>query len=144
MNSGRPQQRIVIASRESALALWQARHIQLRLAALYPGAEFGILGLTTEGDRRLDVALAKIGGKGLFVKELEDALAGGRADIAVHSVKDLPMELPRGFILVAIAAWISRKSRSWASRANEAPSRTSSYRYGSAAAPDASNSRAQQ
>ena len=102
MNSGRPQQRIVIASRESALALWQARHVQSRLAALYPGAELGILGLTTEGDRRLDVALAKIGGKGLFVKELEDALAGGRADIAVHSVKDLPMDLPRGFILAAI------------------------------------------
>jgi len=102
MNRGRPPQRIVIATRESALALWQARHIQSRLAALYPGAEIGILGLTTEGDRRLDVALAKIGGKGLFVKELEDALAGGRADIAVHSVKDLPMDLPRGFILAAI------------------------------------------
>lgn len=95
-------QRIVIASRESALAQWQARHIQSQLAGLYPGAEIRILGLTTEGDRRLDVALAKIGGKGLFVKELEDALAAGRADIAVHSVKDVPMALPRGFILAAV------------------------------------------
>jgi hydroxymethylbilane synthase len=94
--------RIVIASRESALAMWQARHIQSQLAALYPGASVEILGMTTEGDRRLDAALAKIGGKGLFVKELEDALAGGRADIAVHSVKDVPMVLPQGFILAAI------------------------------------------
>src|SRR5690349_9616575 len=95
-------ERIVIASRESALALWQARHIQSRLAAQYPRARIEILGLTTEGDRRLDVSLAKIGGKGLFVKELEDALAAGRADIAVHSVKDVPMLLPPGFILAAI------------------------------------------
>ena len=95
-------ERIVIASRESALALWQARHIQSRLAAQYPRARIEILGLTTEGDRRLDVSLAKIGGKGLFVKELEDALAAGRADIAVHSVKDVPMTLPPGFVLAAI------------------------------------------
>jgi len=94
--------RIIIASRESALALWQARHIQSRLAALYPAAAVEILGLTTEGDRRLDVSLNKIGGKGLFVKELEDALASGRADIAVHSVKDVPMLLPPGFVLAAI------------------------------------------
>ena len=100
---GAPE-RIVIASRESALALWQARHIQSQLAALYPGAGIEILGMTTEGDRRLDASLAKIGGKGLFVKELEDALAGGRADIAVHSVKDVPMVLPRGFVLAAIGA----------------------------------------
>lgn len=96
--------RIVIASRESALALWQARHVQSQLAALYPGAAVEILGLTTEGDRRLDVSLNKIGGKGLFVKELEDALAGGRADIAVHSVKDVPMLLPPGFVLAAIGS----------------------------------------
>jgi hydroxymethylbilane synthase len=94
--------RIVIASRESALALWQARHIQSRLAALYRGTAAEILGITTEGDRRLDVSLAKVGGKGLFVKELEDALASGRADIAVHSVKDVPMLLPPGFVLAAI------------------------------------------
>ena len=95
-------QRIVIASRESALALWQARHIQSRLAALYRGTGIEILGMTTEGDRRLDASLAEIGGKGLFVKELEEALASGRADIAVHSVKDVPMLLPPGFVLAAI------------------------------------------
>jgi hydroxymethylbilane synthase len=95
-------ERLVIASRESALALWQARHIQSRLAALYPAARVEILGLTTEGDRRLDVSLQKIGGKGLFVKELEDALAGGRADIAVHSAKDVPMWLPPGFVIAAV------------------------------------------
>ena len=94
--------RIVIASRESALALWQARHIEARLAALFPGMEIRILGLTTEGDRRLDAPLAAIGGKGLFVTELEQALADGRADIAVHSVKDLPMTLEREFALAAI------------------------------------------
>jgi hydroxymethylbilane synthase len=95
--------RIVIASRESALALWQARHIEARLAALYPRSEIRILGLTTEGDRRLDASLARIGGKGLFVKELEEALASGRADIAVHSVKDVPMTLAREFALAAVS-----------------------------------------
>ncbi|HSF20968.1 MAG TPA: hydroxymethylbilane synthase [Burkholderiales bacterium] len=94
---------MVIASRESALALWQARHIAARLAALYPRTEIGILGLTTEGDRRLDASLAKIGGKGLFVKELEEALLSGRADIAVHSIKDLPMTLGREFALAAVS-----------------------------------------
>lgn len=93
----------MIASRESALALWQARHIAARLAALYPRTEIGILGLTTEGDRRLDASLAKIGGKGLFVKELEEALLSGRADIAVHSIKDLPMTLGREFALAAVS-----------------------------------------
>jgi hydroxymethylbilane synthase len=93
----------VIASRESALALWQARHVAARLAALYPRTEIGILGLTTEGDRRLDASLAKIGGKGLFIKELEEALLSGRADIAVHSVKDLPMTLAREFALAAVS-----------------------------------------
>ncbi len=94
--------RVVIASRESALAMWQAHHIQSRLAALYPRIEISILGMTTEGDRRLGTSLSRIGGKGLFVKELEDALAQGRADIAVHSVKDVPMTLPPGFALAAI------------------------------------------
>jgi hydroxymethylbilane synthase len=95
--------RIVIASRESALALWQARHIQAGLVARYSGLSVEILGMTTEGDRRQDVSLAKVGGKGLFVKELEEALAAGRADIAVHSVKDVPMVLPEGFVLAATA-----------------------------------------
>ncbi|HSE01886.1 MAG TPA: hydroxymethylbilane synthase [Burkholderiales bacterium] len=94
---------MVIASRESALALWQARHVAARLAALYPRTEIGILGLTTEGDRRLDASLAKIGGKGLFVKELEEALLSGRADVAVHSMKDLPMTLGREFTLAAVS-----------------------------------------
>ncbi|MEK6592084.1 MAG: hydroxymethylbilane synthase [Pseudomonadota bacterium] len=94
--------RVVIASRESVLAMWQARHIQSRLATLYPQLEVSIVGMTTQGDRMLGTSLAKIGGKGLFVKELEDALAEARADIAVHSVKDVPMNLPPGFVLAAI------------------------------------------
>lgn len=101
--AGARPRRIVIATRESRLALWQAQHIRSRLAALYPQIEVEILGLTTEGDRRLDVSLAKIGGKGLFIKELEEALAAGRADLAVHSVKDVPAQLPPGFALAAIA-----------------------------------------
>jgi hydroxymethylbilane synthase len=103
MTRAEAPRRIVIASRESALALWQARHVAARLAALYPRTEIGILGLTTEGDRRLDASLAKIGGKGLFIKELEEALLSGRADIAVHSVKDLPMTLAREFALAAVS-----------------------------------------
>ena len=94
--------RVVIATRESPLALWQARHIQSRLHELYPRLEVSILGMTTEGDRKLGTSLSKIGGKGLFVKELEDALGEGRADIAVHSLKDVPMHLPEGFTLGAI------------------------------------------
>jgi len=101
-SAGSVPRRIVIASRESALAMWQARYVQSRLAALYPRTEITVLGLTTEGDRRLDVSLAKIGGKGLFIKELEEALASGRADIAVHSMKDVPMLLPAGFTLAAV------------------------------------------
>jgi len=94
--------RLVIATRESALALWQARHIAARLEALYPGLTVELLGMTTQGDRILDVTLNKIGGKGLFVKELETALQEGRADIAVHSMKDVPMRLPEGFAIAAI------------------------------------------
>lgn len=97
-------QRVVIASRESALAMWQARHVQSQLMALYPRIEISILGMTTHGDRMLGAPLAKIGGKGLFVKELEEALAQERADIAVHSAKDVPMRLPAGFMLAAIGA----------------------------------------
>jgi len=94
--------RLVIASRESALAMWQAEHIRDRLRALYPQTEVSILGMTTQGDQILDVTLSKIGGKGLFVKELETALEDGRADLAVHSLKDVPMLLPEGFALAAI------------------------------------------
>ncbi|MBM3351543.1 MAG: hydroxymethylbilane synthase [Betaproteobacteria bacterium] len=93
--------KLVIASRESALAMWQARHIQSRLQDLYPHTEVSILGMTTTGDQILETPLAKVGGKGLFVKELETALADGRADLAVHSMKDVPMNLPEGFILAA-------------------------------------------
>lgn len=94
--------RLVIASRESALAMWQAEFIRDRLRALYPQTEVSILGMTTQGDQILDVTLTKIGGKGLFVKELETALEEGRADIAVHSLKDVPMNLPHGFMLACI------------------------------------------
>ncbi len=97
-----PLTRLVIASRESALAMWQAEHIQDRLRALYPQTEVSILGMTTKGDQILDVSLSKIGGKGLFVKELETALEDGRADIAVHSLKDVPMHMPEGFVLATI------------------------------------------
>jgi hydroxymethylbilane synthase len=93
---------LVIASRESALAMWQAEHIRDRLHALYPQTEVTILGMTTQGDQILDVSLSKIGGKGLFVKELETALEDGRADFAVHSLKDVPMHMPEGFSLTTI------------------------------------------
>lgn len=84
--------------------MWQAEHIQARLAALHPGCEVSLMGLTTQGDRILDQPLAAIGGKGLFIKELEVAMAEGRADLAVHSLKDVPMDMPEGFVLAAIAA----------------------------------------
>ena len=94
--------KLIIASRESALAMWQAEHIQARLQALYPECDVQILGMTTRGDQILDKTLSKIGGKGLFIKELEQALQEGRADLAVHSIKDVPMDLPQGFALAAI------------------------------------------
>ncbi len=96
--------RLVIASRESRLALWQAEHIRSRLAACYAEAQVDILGMTTRGDQILDRPLAAIGGKGLFIKELEVAMAEGRADLAVHSLKDVPMDMPDGFVLAAIPA----------------------------------------
>lgn len=95
-------QSIVIASRVSRLAMWQAEHVRDALARLYPATRVEILAMSTRGDEILDRSLAKIGGKGLFVKELENALADGRADIAVHSAKDVPMRLPDGFVLAAI------------------------------------------
>lgn len=94
--------RLVIATRESPLALWQARHIQARLQQRHPDMAIELLGMTTQGDRILDVTLNKIGGKGLFVKELEQALLEGRADLAVHSMKDVPMQLPAELTLAAI------------------------------------------
>lgn len=95
---------ITIATRQSALALWQAQHVRDRLRALYPSCRVDLLGLTTQGDRTLDQPLAAIGGKGLFIKELEQAIADGRADLAVHSLKDVPMDMPAGFSLAAIMA----------------------------------------
>ena len=94
-----PPQRLVIATRESRLALWQAEHVKARLEALYPGCTVELLGMTTRGDQILDRPLAKVGGKGLFVKELETALLDGRADLAVHSMKDVPMQLADEFCL---------------------------------------------
>lgn len=88
-----------IATRKSPLAMWQAEHIKSRLESLYPELEVNLVTMVTKGDKILDTPLAKIGGKGLFVKELEQALYDGRADIAVHSLKDVPMELPEGLIL---------------------------------------------
>ncbi|HLP81199.1 MAG TPA: hydroxymethylbilane synthase, partial [Nitrosomonas sp.] len=101
-NSFLPPKKLVIASRESLLAMWQAQFIQKRLSELYPQTEISILGMTTRGDQILDQSLSKIGGKGLFIKELEQALEDGRADIAVHSMKDMPMNVPEEFALAAI------------------------------------------
>ncbi|HZW71901.1 MAG TPA: hydroxymethylbilane synthase [Caldimonas sp.] len=97
-------ERLVIATRQSALALAQAEEVRAKLSALHPACRVEILGLTTTGDRRLDLPLADIGGKGLFIKELEQAMARGEADLAAHSLKDVPMELPEGFALPAILA----------------------------------------
>lgn len=93
---------IRIATRESLLALWQAEFIKAELQAAHPGLEVELLGMTTRGDQLLDSPLSKIGGKALFVKELEQALMDGRADIAVHSMKDVPMEFPEGLGLAII------------------------------------------
>ena len=91
-----------IATRKSPLALWQAEHVKFRLLALYPGLTVELVTFTTQGDKILDTPLAKIGGKGLFVKELEVAMLEGRADIAVHSMKDVPMVCPDGLGIVTI------------------------------------------
>ncbi|WP_224005724.1 hydroxymethylbilane synthase [Cupriavidus pinatubonensis] len=94
--------KLVIASRESRLAMWQAEYVRAALQQYYPACDVSILGMTTRGDQILDRTLSKVGGKGLFVKELEFAMAEGRADLAVHSLKDVPMELPEGFALTAV------------------------------------------
>ena len=91
----------VIATRESRLALWQAEHVRDLLQSRF-GHKVELLGMTTKGDQILDRALSKVGGKGLFVKELETALEEGRAHLAVHSLKDVPMDLPPGFVLAAV------------------------------------------
>lgn len=95
---------LTIATRRSRLALWQAGHVKARLEAAHPGLKAELLPMSTRGDELLDKRLDRAGGKGLFVKELEAAMAEGRADLAVHSMKDVPAELPPGFTLAAITA----------------------------------------
>ena len=96
--------RLRIATRQSALALWQAEHVAALLRAAHPGLTVELVPMTTQGDRVLDRSLAEVGGKGLFVKELEVALAERRADVAVHSMKDVPSELPDGL------AWLRARA----------------------------------
>ena len=91
-----------IATRKSPLALWQAEHVAAALTAAHPGLVVEIVGMTTKGDRILDAPLAKVGGKGLFVKELEQGMLTGQADIAVHSMKDVPVDFPDGLHLAVI------------------------------------------
>ena len=126
-------QHFTIATRESRLALWQARHVQSLLTA--QGHSVTLLGMTTKGDQILDRSLSKVGGKGLFVKELETALEEGRADLAVHSLKDVPMELPAGFALACVMeredprdAWVSSRYPRFADLPQGAVVGTSSLR----------------
>ncbi len=91
-----------IATRKSRLALWQAEFVKSQLASAHPGLQIELVAMTTRGDQWLSAPLSEIGGKGLFIKELEAAIADGRADVAVHSMKDVPAELPAGFVLPAI------------------------------------------
>ena len=95
---------LIIATRESPLALWQAEFVRNALMQEHPDLDVQLLGITSRGDQLLDAPLSKVGGKGLFVKELEEALLDGRADIAVHSMKDVPMEFPAGLCLGVICA----------------------------------------
>ena len=99
-NQFEPLMKLTIATRESRLALWQAEHVKALLEQL--GHQVTLLGMTTKGDQILDRSLSKVGGKGLFVKELEVALEEGHADLAVHSLKDVPMDLPEGFTLACV------------------------------------------
>jgi hydroxymethylbilane synthase len=95
-------ERLRIATRKSPLALWQAEHVRARLLEAHPGLQVELVTMSTQGDRVLDSPLAKIGGKGLFVKELEQGMLEGHADIAVHSMKDVPVEFPPGLGIGAI------------------------------------------
>ena len=111
-------QRIRIATRKSPLALWQAEHVQRLLQQAHPGLKVELVRMSTQGDRIIDTPLAKIGGKGLFVKELEQGMLEGDADIAVHSMKDVPIELPAGLHLPVVMrreeprdAFVSNKYR---------------------------------
>ena len=95
--------KVVIATRGSQLALWQANHVKARLEAVSPGIEVALEVIKTQGDKILDVPLAKVGGKGLFVKEIEQALVDKKADLAVHSMKDVPAELAPGLMIAAVS-----------------------------------------
>jgi hydroxymethylbilane synthase len=124
-----------IATRRSKLALWQAEHVQALLRAAHPDLPVELVPMTTQGDRVLDRALAEVGGKGLFVKELEVAMQEDRADIAVHSMKDVPSELPPGFSIVAVLpranpldAFISRRHKRFEDLPHNARVGTSSPR----------------
>ena len=126
-------QHFTIATRESRLALWQANHVKALLEQ--QGHQVTLLGMTTLGDQILDRSLSKVGGKGLFVKELEAALEDGRADLAVHSLKDVPMELPAGFELACVMeredprdAWVSPKYATLQDLPQDATVGTSSLR----------------
>ena len=130
--------KIIIATRESQLALWQANNVKDSLEKLYPNTQVELLGMTTKGDQILNSPLSKIGGKGLFVKELEHALLEGRADIAVHSMKDVPMAFPEGLGLAVICeredptdAFVSNKFDTLASLPQGAVVGTSSLRRSS-------------
>ena len=129
--------KLVIATRRSRLALWQADHVKHRLEALHPGLSVETLALSTRGDELIDRRLDQAGGKGLFVKELEQAMSDGRADLAVHSIKDVPAELPPGFMLAAITAredprdvFVSRSYQGLAGMPRGASVGTSSLRRG--------------
>jgi hydroxymethylbilane synthase len=128
-------QRIRIATRKSALALWQAEFVKAELLKNHPDLTVELVPMSTQGDKILDTPLAKIGGKGLFVKELETAMLEGRADIAVHSMKDVPVEFPEGLMLSTICeredprdAFVSNQFRSIAELPPGAVVGTSSLR----------------
>ena len=129
------KKKIVIGTRGSKLALWQAEHIAARLRELNPGMIVELRHIVTTGDKILDVPLAQIGGKGLFTKELETAMLAGEIDLAVHSLKDMPTELPAGLVLAATTtrldphdAFVSRRYASLAELPAEATVGTSSLR----------------
>ncbi|WP_054774894.1 hydroxymethylbilane synthase, partial [Methylogaea oryzae] len=130
-----PPEIVRIATRKSPLALWQARHVAERLEQAFPGLRTELVTMTTRGDKLLDSPLSKVGGKGLFVKELEQGLLDGEADIAVHSMKDVPVEFPEGLHLSAILerenpldAFVSNRYASWRDLPQGARIGTSSLR----------------
>lgn len=124
-----------IATRRSALALWQAEHVSALLRSAHPGLEVTLVPMVTQGDRIQDRALAEVGGKGLFIKELEVAMAEGRADLAVHSMKDVPADLPPGYAIACVLpradprdAFLSTRHREFAALPRGARVGTSSQR----------------